>query len=110
MGKALNIKKLLHYTGVDPQTGLYTFEDRNKDAATSTNPGENDDRYDYNLDPKFFGGLGMDFSYKSIQLNLFFNIKKQLGFNTTSQGGGYPGGLSNMPTVLLKEKRWQKPR
>jgi len=105
VGQPLNIVKLLHYTGVDPQTGLYTFVDKGHDGQLSTDPGPTDDRYIYNLSPKFLGGLGMNFSYKTLQFSLFFNIKKQLGINAIKQGN-LPGGKANQPVGVLD--RWQK--
>ncbi len=96
IGKSLNINKKLHYIGVDPETGLYTFEDRNKDGFISTDPSR-DDRYIINLNPKFLGGLGMDFSYKNLQLNLSFSIKKQLGTSIMSQEVSV-GAAQNYPT------------
>ncbi|OJW54921.1 MAG: hypothetical protein BGO55_16180 [Sphingobacteriales bacterium 50-39] len=107
IGKSLNITKSLHYTGVDPQTGLYTFEDKDKDGQITVNySGKSDDRYDYNLSPRFFGGLGSNISYKGFQISLFFNIKKQLGFNTSQQGQN-PGDEKNQPVGVLN--RWQQP-
>ncbi len=77
IGQPLNISKKFHFTGVDPQTGEYTFQDLNKDGQiTRSTTGEEDDTYAVNLTPKFFGGLGMNFGYKNLKLSLFFNIKK----------------------------------
>ncbi|NII27494.1 SusC/RagA family TonB-linked outer membrane protein [Pseudoflavitalea sp. X16] len=109
IGKPLSIIRLLHFTGVDPQTGLYTFEDKNKDGVISTNPGESDDRYQYTMFPKFNGGLGSDFAWKGFQVNFFFNIAKQMGYNAFASINPAPGfeGMSNMPKEVMK--RWQKP-
>ncbi len=53
IGRPLNIVKLLHFTGVDPQTGQYTFEDRNKDGQISFDYTDKDDSYAFNNNPKF---------------------------------------------------------
>ena len=109
IGQPLNIIRLLHYTGVDPQTGQYTFYDKNHNGQVNIDYSGRtpDDRYVYNLNPKFFGGLGMNFSYRSLQLSLFFNIVKQIGINAIDQGND-PGALnSNQPKGVLA--RWQNP-
>ncbi len=106
IGKSLNIARILHFTGVDPQTGLYTFEDKTKDGEISTNPGVKDDRFIQELNPQFFGGVGMNFNYRNLQLNLFFNIKKQTGPNAINQTL-IPGAIYNQPLSIF-EDRWQK--
>ncbi len=59
VGKPLNIIQRLHYTGIDPETGEYLFEDKNHDRQITYDPGkENSDTYVYDLSPKFFGGMG----------------------------------------------------
>jgi len=110
IGQPLNLRYLLHYTGVDPQTGQYTFYDKNHNGVVDlnySNPGTNDDRYAYNLSPQYFGGLGMAFHYKAFQVNLFFSYKKQIGINDINQGN-LPGTLnSNQPQGVFG--RWQNP-
>jgi hypothetical protein len=107
IGQPLNISNLLHYTGVDPQTGLYTFEDKTKDGVISVTPGVNDDRSVNRLNPKYLGGFGMDFSYRNLKLTVFFNIKKQIGMNAIKQGD-YPGTAFNQSPIILSN-RWQNP-
>jgi TonB-linked SusC/RagA family outer membrane protein len=108
IGQPLNMSYLLHYTGVDPQTGQYTFEDKNHDGQINSNPGHpGDDSYIYPLTPKFFGGIGMNFSYKTLQLSLFFNVKKQIGQNALATGLD-PGTLQNQPLGILG-REWRKP-
>lgn len=104
IGKSINSVKLLRSAGVDPQTGLYIFEDQNNDGNISVESGPRDDRYYYNLSPKFLGGAGSNFSYKRLQLYLFFSIKKQIGINALS--GLTAGLMKNMPLSILE--RWQK--
>ncbi len=109
VGQPLNIVRLLHYTGVDPQTGLYTFEDKNKDGKISIDYSglTEDDRFVYNLVPKFIGGIGTNFSYQRLQVNLYFNIKKQIGVNAINRGD-FPGRTLNQPVSILG-KQWTKP-
>lgn len=101
IGKPLNIIKLYHYTGVDPSTGEYTFEDRNHDSTYDMK-----DYFVYDLSPKFFGGFGMNLSYKSVQLSLFFNFKKQIGQDAIARIG-QPGQVGNQPGSILGQE-WQK--
>lgn len=108
IGRTLNLLRILHYTGVDPLTGQYTFEDKNHDGQISLDYSgkTSDDSYFYDLSPKFFGGLGMNFTYKNLLLSLFFNIKKQIGVNAVYQGST-AGDMGNQSTAVLT--RWQKP-
>jgi hypothetical protein len=103
IGKSLNSMPYLRYTGVNPQTGEYSFEDKNHDGQLGAN-----DRYIYDLTPKFFGGLGMNFNYHSVQLNVFFNIKKQLGTNGYFINGGGFGNQKNVAAEIIG-KEWKHP-
>jgi len=109
IGQPLNITNVLHYTGVDPQTGQYSFLDKNHDGLINYNPGyPGDDSYPLDLAPKFFGGLGMNFTYSSLNVGLFFNIKDQIGKNAF-QNSGVPGFENqNQPAIILG-KQWQRP-
>jgi len=110
VGQPLNVKRLMHHTGVDPLTGEYTFKDKNHDGQITFNYAgtTGDDTYPVNISPKFFGGIGMNFNYKSLQLNLFFNFKKQIGQNALLTNGILPGAISNQPSAIIG-KEWQKP-
>lgn len=114
VGKPLNAKYLLHYTGVNPLTGQYTFRDYNGDGSVVVNtnvalPGTGpDDRYvTTNLDPKFIGGFGNDFQYKNWNLSFFFQYKNQMGENG-SFPGNVPGSMNNIP-VDIYNNHWQQP-
>ena len=107
VGQPLNLIKLLHYNGVDPQTGKYTFEDRNKDGSVTIieNPMKaEDDRYFTTLNVKFDGGFSHSFSYKGVSLDIFFYFRKQLGLK--SAFSGIAGGYGNQPIDVLD--RWQQ--
>lgn len=107
VGQSLNIAKLLHVTGVDPQTGQYTFEDKNHDGQIITDVGNpKNDFYNYDLTPKLDGGIAADFTYKSLQLSLFFHGKIQRSFSAY-RGIAIPGAANNFPVEILD--RWQKP-
>lgn len=106
VGESLFIQKSLYqYTGVDPQTGLYTFNDVDKDGKLSS--------ADYvptqPITQKYYGGILNSFKYNGFQLDIFVQFVKQLGYNYNKYfiyPGFFSGGLSNQPTYVLK--RWQK--
>jgi TonB-dependent starch-binding outer membrane protein SusC len=104
IGQSLHLIYALKYTGVDPQTGLYTFEDKNKDGQLTT--------ADYqvlgNTDPKFYGGLQNNITYKQFDLSFFFEFRKQMGFSYLNQlATTPPGWIYNQPEIV--ESRWQQP-
>lgn len=105
IGEPLNISNRLEYTGVDSETGLYTFLDKNKDGQILTN-GPEKDLIPYNLNPKYFGGFGSDFSVHGFSLNLYFTYRKKIDFNPYVAGSA-PGDISNKPIEVLD--RWTKP-
>lgn len=107
IGQPLNTAQLLHLTGVDPQTGLYTIEDKNKDGQISYFAGPGDDRYPIDLSPKFDGGLGTDLRYKHLQVSLFFHIKEQV--LPSAIFNGQPGAINANQSLQVYENSWQKP-
>jgi TonB-linked SusC/RagA family outer membrane protein len=109
VGKPLNIIFRLYNTGVDPQTGLYTFEDKNKDGQITYNYNDHqtDDSYIYNLSPKFDGGLTLTFGYREWELSGLFYFREQYGTNAFASLDP-PGDGTNQPVEVLKD-HWQKP-
>lgn len=107
VGQSLNIKKYLHYTGVDPLTGQYTFQDRDHNGSINPipQPGQSNDLYNRDMSIKFDGGFGTGLRYRSWQLDLFFRFRKQEVPASLSQSPGEPD--NNQSTLLLN--RWQKP-
>lgn len=108
VGQPLNILHIMNYVGVDPQTGQYAFEDKNHDGQAIWSPSSPiDDSYLLDLSPKFFGGGGMDFSYKNINISIFFSFKKQKAANVYTSTG-IPGDIKNQSTTILGQQ-WQQP-
>jgi len=106
IGQPLNLVHLLHYIGVDPQTGKYTFQDRNKDGQIDRNDfGPLDDRYSKDLSVRVEGGFGTDMRYKNWQLYLFFHARKVMQASAIYNGS--PGQIGNQATQVLNH--WQKP-
>lgn len=102
IGKPLDIQFLYNYTGVNPQTGLYTFEDINGDGLINVS----DRKSIISRVPRFYGGLGNDVSFKQWSLSFFFQFVAQNGtdglMRPTPLGTG-----RNIPRQGLD--RWRKP-
>jgi TonB-dependent starch-binding outer membrane protein SusC len=103
-GKSLNTFYGLHLLGVDPVTGVYQFEDVNKDGGISLE----DYTAGHNLDPRYYGGISNTLSYKNWDLNFLVEFKKQLGYNYNNYPvyNFTPGAMYNLPAVFLD--RWQQ--
>lgn len=100
IGQPLSILKLYHFLGVNPQTGLYEFEDINGDGKLTT-----DDRTTYlNPLPQWYGGLQNSISYKNWELGLSLNFVKQKGKNYRTNL--LPGAGQNLTMIV---GRWQQP-
>jgi TonB-linked SusC/RagA family outer membrane protein len=107
IGRPLNLVAVLHYTGVDPQTGLYTFQDRNKDGVINlTYPSQGGDEYYRENNILLDGGFGTELRYKGWQLNLFFTYRRN-PFVPNLLQGVVPGQIGNESVQVLN--RWQKP-
>ena len=101
--QALTSVPLYHALGVDPDTGLYQFEDYNGDGNIS----QLDDKQRFeDLAPKFYGGLGNIIAYKNFSMDVFFQFKEQKGYNYL-RSGATVGFRQNAPVQLLD--RWQAP-
>ncbi len=105
IGHSLSIVKLVHQTGVDPQTGIYHFTD--KDGHLTSAPSFPDDYVVIkDLAPDLYGGLRSFFQYKNFSLSIFFQFVKQKGFSYV-YNNPTPGSMSNQPAEVLH--RWRKP-
>ena len=101
IGQPLNIVKVFHYIGLDPQTGTYQFEDLNGDGLLSAN----DDRgFVKELNPKFYGGLQNQLKYGAVQLDFLFQFVKQENY-TEAFGTVLPGTMSNQRASFVSH--WQ---
>ncbi|MCM5663659.1 SusC/RagA family TonB-linked outer membrane protein [Galbibacter mesophilus] len=102
IGEPLTITRLYNALGVDPQTGMYTFEDYNNDGEITS---LEDRQWIEDLAPKFYGGLGNTFTYKNLSLDIFFQFKSQKNYNHFRTRSA-PGLIdNNTPRVL---DRWQE--
>ncbi|WP_276504447.1 SusC/RagA family TonB-linked outer membrane protein [Terrimonas pollutisoli] len=103
-GLPLSIFSGFNHLGVDPATGVYTVQDINNDGQFDNS----DYKVPGNTDPKYYGGIQNSFTYRSFELSLFFEGRKQLGKNyLASLLGNQPGLATNQPVGVLD--RWRHP-
>lgn len=113
VGSSLNAIYLLHYLGVDPQTGKYSFEDHDKDGTAKINYAAPvaqgfDDRYVVlDMAPKYTGGFGANLSYKQWELGMQFSYSRKYMVNPifTLEGTGSRTNVA----VVLAGNYWEKP-
>jgi TonB-linked SusC/RagA family outer membrane protein len=107
IGQSASIVQLLHYTGVDPQTGLYTYKDKNHNGTLNIDYNNgNNDLYPKDLAVPFDGGFGTDLRYKGFQLSLFFHFRVQ---QLRSSIYNNAPGITNLNQSVEVLNRWQKP-
>ncbi|WJS93382.1 SusC/RagA family TonB-linked outer membrane protein [Flavobacterium johnsoniae] len=102
IGEPLNIVKTYHYKAVDPSSGNYQFEDVNNDGKI-TSP--EDKIFVSDLNPKFFGGLQNQITWKNWRLDFLFQFSKQKNYSE-EYTLGMPGTMNNQTTRITN--RWQK--
>lgn len=101
IGKPLNIVKTYHYTGIDPQTGIYTFQDVNGDGLLTATE---DKKTIKDLNPQYFGGLQNNLRFKNWQLDFLFQFVKQENYNVP-RIQSVAGTMVNQSTEVLDH--WQ---
>ncbi|WP_417369102.1 SusC/RagA family TonB-linked outer membrane protein [Gelidibacter japonicus] len=88
VGHPLNIALNFNYTGIDPETGLYTFQDVNEDGRLDV-----EDRIIIaDRNKEFFGGIMNDFTYKNFNLQFLWEFVKQPG-RLSYFNAGRPGNI-----------------
>lgn len=107
VGESLFVLYYMKWTGVDPQTGLFTYEDLNGDNTPSY-----PDDYQFFTGggyQQYYGGITNSFSWKEFQLNFLVTYAKKNNyrFNHGIPGGFAGGSQANQPVWVLS--RWQKP-
>ncbi len=106
IGQSLNVIKALTSNGIDPNTGLYVYNDLDGNSVLTS--------ADYNIlgktNPKYYGGIGTSISYAGLEVNVFADFRKQTGRNFLNSiyNQRYVGGtMINQPITLLD--RWISP-
>lgn len=94
-GSSINSFSGYRYTGIDPSSGIYTFESSMKYELIG------------NLDPKCYGGFSNNLRFRGFTLDFLFEFRKQRGKNYLSiVNSTQPGRAVNQPVAVLD--RWQK--
>jgi len=108
--KSLTVSRGFHYTGVDPKSGLYQFQDVNKDEKLDAR----DVLASPSRDPRYYGSWANSFSYKGWRLDVVATFCAQNGDNPlvilarqNPPGMRAPSELSNGPVEWLDH--WRKP-
>ncbi|MFS4469809.1 SusC/RagA family TonB-linked outer membrane protein [Chryseobacterium sp. T20] len=97
IGQSVNIIKLYHLEGINPQNGQYIFTDFNDDGKISS---PDDRQVIKNIGVEFFGGWSNNFSYKNWSLSLLVQFVKQQSRNFNYQMSS-PGLMKNLPVEAL---------
>lgn len=110
IGQPLTVQYLLHYLGVDPLSGRYVLEDRDKNGVISGGIGPYDpDTYvTVDLAPKYLGGLITSYRYKQVNFGAHVSFRKQTGRNAMQSIGTYGQFNQNLPLEVY-QKNWKKP-
>ncbi len=96
VGESLFIKKVFNYTGIDPQTGAYTFQDFNGDGQITY---QDDRQTVVDTSPKYYGGLSNQLTYKNWSFDFLFQFVKQIGRNYLYTSA-LPGSFVNQPVEM----------
>jgi len=106
IGKSINTKQVFHALGVDPNTGVYRFEDKN--GNPTFNPDDFADKKVFvNSDPVFYGGIGNSLKYKGLELEFLFQFVEQKTDGNYSLGNA--SGIEGINQPLSVLSRWQHP-
>lgn len=105
VGESLFTTKKNHYLGVDPQTGVYTFEDVNGDGVGTTTA---DRRALKKIGQDFFGGFQNSLSFRGFELSVFVQFVKQYSRNYMYAAAFslVPGRMQNQPSLVMD--RWKQ--
>lgn len=96
IGQSISIQKVYHYTGINPQTGLYSFEDYDSDGQISS---PNDQQWIEDTAPKWFGGFANQLRYKNWSMDFLFQFVKQKARNYL-YNTSWAGDMVNQPITI----------
>jgi len=111
IGQSISALPFYSFAGVNPQTGIYQFNNKAGAVVPALSLSAATDKFVYvNVSPDYYGSVQNSFRYKQFSLDFLFRFIKQIGLNAFGQQGTLPAGLSpnsNFSTIVLN--RWQKP-
>lgn len=97
IGYSTSIRKLYKYLGIDSNTGLYQFEDKNGDGKLDIN-----DRYIVkNIGTEWHGGIVNNLRYKSFELSVLFQLSRQSQYNMKFLASSLGSMNNNLPVEFL---------
>jgi len=100
VGEPINIRKVYQFNGLNRETGLYEFADRNNDGTITAT---DDMKTVVDFNPAYFGGLQNEFTYKKWHLDFLFQFVKQRIEDWSSST--YAGASSNQRAELANAWR-----
>lgn len=103
VGQPVNAIQLYKFTGINSTTGVPTFQDLNGDGAITFGG----DRMPAPLGHPYYGGMNNSFSYRGLQLDVFFQFNHRMGYLNNSSS--YPYGSSPTNQNVTALQRWMKP-
>lgn len=115
IGHPLSIAKSLKNVGIDPQTGLFLFLDKDGKPTSEGIDLITDRTLILNTAPRLFGGLQNNIQYRAFEIDFLFQFVKQTASSSYALGV-FPGYfysdpsapmMANQPTWVLD--RWQQP-
>lgn len=101
IGQPLNIRLLYKYNGINPQTGVYQYQDLNNDGRISF---PEDKQTVADLNPEYYGGIQNQLSYKKWKLDFLIQFVKQKNY---AYPMGFAGQMYNQQTRKIDS--WQQP-
>lgn len=110
IGQPLNVLFGYQFLGVHPATGVYQFEDKNRDGLLTPQSGNqlNDFGIIGTTNPDYYGGLQNEMTYKGISLSFLIQFVKQTGRHPIYANSALYGAVNtNHPLALIQ--RWRQP-
>ncbi|KFC19696.1 SusC/RagA family TonB-linked outer membrane protein [Chryseobacterium sp. FH1] len=96
VGKSTSLVKLYRFTGIDPVTGLYTFDDANGDGIINTA----DRSVSKEIREYWYGGIQNSVQYRNWTFEVLVQMVSQSQYNILSTYGDV-GYMGNRPSVYL---------
>ncbi len=104
-GMSLDVLMGLHLKEVDPQTGVYQFEDSGDDGLTL-----DDSKFGKELGPFFYGGLYNNVRYNNFEISCLFRYTKQNNYSLSicslTRYMHQVSGMNNQPVAVLN--KWKE--
>ena len=109
VGKSLTNVKVYDYVGVNPETGVYNFNNAaGVQGPYITGLTEADKTRNVDVASKYFGSISNTLVYKSFSLDFTFSLVNKVGFNYQGRLSSLPGMLNQNSTTWALD-RWRQP-